>query len=160
MREDPVDERLAQWARERPDLDTAPMAVFARIHRISQASAERVARAYGRHGINRADFDVLATLRRAGEPFELSPGGLAGSLMLSSAGMTGRLDRLERTGLVERRPDPADRRGVIVRLTPEGRAVVDRAVADGLASDGEILAALEPRERETLATLLRKLLLA
>nr|BFE87971.1 hypothetical protein GCM10020093_105720 [Planobispora longispora] len=104
MTEDPVDRIVAQWHRERPDLDASPMAVFGRIYRIARLMADRVAEIYQRYGIGRGEFDVLATLRRAGAPYTLSPKAMTATLMLTSGGMTGRLDRLERAGLIARTP--------------------------------------------------------
>ena len=114
---DDIDRILAQWAAERPDLNTEAIGVFGRIFRLSKLAGDATERAYATFGIARADFDVIATLRRSGSPFQLSPGALAASMMLSSGGTTARLDRLEKTGLVARSPDPDDRRGILVRLT-------------------------------------------
>jgi len=152
---DDVDRIIEQWGRERPDLDTTAMAVFGRIYRLARTAGDEVERAYAEFGIGRAEFDVLATLRRAGEPYELSPGALAASMMLSTGGTTARLDRLEKAGLAERRPSPTDRRGVLVRLTPQGRDVVDRAVGAGLARQQRLLSHLPPATQRRLADLLR-----
>lgn len=155
---DDIDRILDQWARERPDLDTAAMGVFGRIHRLSRLAGDATERAYARYRIARADFDVLATLRRAGEPFQLSPGSLAASMMLSTGGTTARLDRLEKAGLVTRSPDPNDRRGILVRLTPAGRAVADEAVVAGLDEQRLLLERLTVEQRAQLDDLLRTLL--
>jgi DNA-binding MarR family transcriptional regulator len=155
---DGVDRITEQWARERPDLDTTAMAVFGRIFRLARRAGDEVEQAYAAFGIGRAEFDVLATLRRAGVPYELSPGALAASMMLSTGGTTARLDRLEKAGLAERRPSPTDRRGVLVRLTPRGREVVDRAVGAGLERQRDLLAHLPPADQQRLADLLRKAL--
>ncbi|MCP9945805.1 MarR family transcriptional regulator [Streptomyces somaliensis] len=156
---DPVDAITAQWAVERPDLDTVPMAVFGRVYRLAQAMAERMDRAYGAFGISRGEFDVLATLRRSGEPYTLSPRQLSATLMLTTGGMTGRLDKLERAGLLARSPDPHDRRALRVTLSERGLEIVEEAVVAGLAVQREALeAALDEREAEQLAGLLRKLL--
>lgn len=157
---DGVDRILAQWARERPDLDTEAMGVFGRIYRIAKAVGDTQEAAYARFGITRADFDVLATLRRAGEPYTLSPTALSASMMLTSGGVTGRIDRLERAGLVRRDPDPNDRRGTLVTLTPRGRELIDEAVPAGLERQQEALAALPPAKRRQLDALLRQLLAA
>ncbi|MCX2925391.1 MarR family winged helix-turn-helix transcriptional regulator [Streptomyces sp. NEAU-W12] len=159
-RKDPVDAIAEQWAGVRPDLDTTAMEVFGRVHRLSRAMGDRVEKAYARYGIARGEFDVLATLRRAGEPYTLSPRQLSGTLMLTTGGMTGRLDKLERAGLLRRSPDPHDRRGLRVTLTEQGLAVVDRAVGAGLAVQTEALAALPPDRARQLTGLLRELLLA
>lgn len=158
--EDDVDRIVAQWARERPELATEPMAVFGRIYRIARILGDRQEAVYAGFGINRGDFDVLATLRRAGAPFQLSPKALCASLMLTSGGMTGRLDRLQRGGLITRSPDPADRRGLVITLTDRGRTLVDEAVAAGLAAQHEVLDRLPARSREQLANMLRDLLAA
>ena len=154
---DDVDRIIEQWGRERPDLDTTAMAVFGRIYRLARTAGDEVERAYAEFGIGRAEFDVLATLRRAGEPYELSPGALAASMMLSTGGTTARLDRLEKAGLAERRPSPTDRRGVLVRLTDTGRTTVDGALESLLARERALLAGLGPRQQSQLAGLLREL---
>ncbi len=158
QRKDPVDAIIDQWAAVRPDLDTAAMEVFGRINRLSHAIGERVGQAYARFGISRGEFDVLATLRRSGEPYTLSPRQLSATLMLTTGGMTGRLDKLERAGLLRRSPDPHDRRGLHVTLTDAGLGLVDQAVAAGLAVQTEALSALDPRRAGQLADLLRDLL--
>jgi DNA-binding MarR family transcriptional regulator len=157
---DGVDRITEQWAHERPDLDTTAMAVFGRIFRLARIAGDEVERVYAQFGIGRPEFDVLATLRRAGEPYELSPGALAASMMLSTGGTTARLDRLEKAGLAERRPSPTDRRGVLVRLTPRGKDVVDGAVGAGLARQQSLLAHLPPASQRRLADLLREALAA
>ncbi|MFF8383385.1 MarR family winged helix-turn-helix transcriptional regulator [Streptomyces kanasensis] len=156
---DAVDAITAQWAVVRPDLETLPMAVFGRVYRLAHAMGERMDRAYAPFGVSRGEFDVLATLRRSGEPYTLSPRQLSDTLMLTTGGMTGRLDKLERAGLLSRSPDPHDRRALRVTLSDRGREVVDGAVAAGLAVQREALeAALDEREAEELAVLLRRLL--
>ena len=155
---DGVDRILEQWARERPDLDTEAMGVFGRIFRLSRLAGERMEEAYAPYGIGRPEFDVLATLRRSGEPYQLSPGELAASMMLSTGGTTARLDRLEKAGLVARSPDPDDRRGVLVRLTAKGRHIADEAVAAGLAEQQRLLGHLPAAKRAQLNDLLRELL--
>jgi DNA-binding MarR family transcriptional regulator len=157
---DPVDELVAQWAVERPDLEPqlGAMATFGRLGRLNAHGSASVGAVFAGHGLNVGEFDVLAALRRAGEPFELRPTQLAQLTMLSPAGMTNRLDRLEAAGHVERRSDPDDRRSWIVGLTAQGRRVVDRAVAEHVANEERILSVLSPSERATLDKLLRKLL--
>lgn len=157
---DDVDRIVEQWGRERPDLQTDAMAVFGRIYRLAKVVGERQERVYGTLGINRGEFDVLATLRRAGEPFQLSPKALTASLMLTSGGMTGRLDRLERAALVARSPDPTDRRGLVITLTERGRELIDEAVGAGLAVQREVLDRLPGPRRRQLGNLLRDLLAA
>jgi len=155
---DGVDQIIEQWAAERPDLRTDAMAVFGRIYRLAKVSGDAVEKAYGAYGIGRAEFDVLATLRRSGEPFELSPGALAASMMLSSGGTTARLDRLEKAGLVIRVPSATDRRSVLVRLTGRGREIIDEAVAAGLAAQTRLLSHMAPDRVRQLSTLLREAL--
>ncbi|MFE2262722.1 MarR family winged helix-turn-helix transcriptional regulator [Streptomyces griseosporeus] len=156
---DPVDAIIEQWAAVRPDLDTRAMEVFGRIYRLSRTMGDRMEKAYARFGISRGEFDVLATLRRAGEPYTLSPRQLSATLMLTTGGMTGRLDKLERAGLLRRSPDPHDRRGLQVTLTDEGLRLIDEAVGAGLAVQTEALtAALDEKRAAQLADLLRDLL--
>jgi DNA-binding MarR family transcriptional regulator len=149
---------VAQWAEERPELETAAMAVFGRIVRLARLAAEEMEGVYSEHGVSRPEFDVLAALRRSGPPYQLSPGALAASMMLSSGGTTARLDRLEKAGLVARAADPHDRRGVLVRLTLEGRRTVDAAVTAGHARQQELLGHLPSRKQAQLSELLREVL--
>jgi DNA-binding MarR family transcriptional regulator len=155
---DRVDQIIHQWARERPDLDTAAMAVFGRVFRLSRIAGDRMEKAYGSFGIGRPEFDVLATLRRAGEPYQLSPGALAASMMLSTGGTTARLDRLEKVGLIERLPSPSDRRSILVRLTDTGFGIIEEAVAAGLAEQQRMLAHLPGEKLRQLDDLLREAL--
>lgn len=151
---DRVDVILAQWARERPDLDTGPMGLIGRVLRVQRHLMRGMERTLAGHGLNFAGFDVLATLRRAGHPDGLTPGALLAEMMVTSGTMTNRLDQLEAQGLVERRPNPADGRGVIVRLTARGLALVDAAVTDHVARQAALVAALDPAERARLGALL------
>ncbi|SDC47705.1 DNA-binding transcriptional regulator, MarR family [Geodermatophilus telluris] len=155
---DGVDEIREQWAGERPDLDTEAMAVFGRIYRAARLAGDVQERCYARFGITRADFDVLATLRRAAGPEGLSPGRLTAALMLSTGGTTSRLDRLERAGHLVRVPDPADRRALLVRLTDSGRALIDEAVTAGLAEQQRLLSDLSPARLRRVDDDLRDLL--
>ena len=155
--DDAVDRIIGQWTSEIPELRLRPMEVFGRIHRISRLTLQRIEPVYLTYGIGRAEFDVIASIRRSGEPYTLSPKQIGATLMLSSGGLTGRLDKLEKAGLVERLPDPNDRRGLRVRLTDEGRHAIDRAVTEGLDVQGEVLDTLTAEEQATLAGLLRKL---
>lgn len=158
---DAVDAIVDQWSRVRPDLDTGPMAVYGRIYRIARTMGDVVEKEYARWGVSRGEFDVLATLRRAGEPYTLSPRQLSATLMLTTGGMTGRLDRLERAGLLTRNPCPDDRRALRVTLTDRGLELADQAVTAGLGVQHETLgSALDATEAEQLSTLLRKLLAA
>jgi DNA-binding MarR family transcriptional regulator len=155
---DEVDELTEAWARVRPDLDLAPVAVFSRITRLARHLDLARRKAFTRHRIESWEFDVLAALRRAGAPYELSPGRLIRETLVTSGTMTNRVDRLAARGFVERYPDPADRRGVIVRLTGEGKAAVDAAFEELLAAEADLLADLSDRDRAELAGLLRTLL--
>lgn len=155
---DAVDAIIDQWSVVRPDLETTPMAVFGRIYRISKAMGEEMERAYNRYGLSRGEFDVVGTLRRSGSPYTLSPRQLSATLMLTTGGMTGRLDKLEKAGLLTRRPDPHDRRGLQVTITDRGLALVDEAVSAGLAVQRAALTGLDAEEVRVLTALLRKLL--
>ncbi|MFJ8308254.1 MULTISPECIES: MarR family winged helix-turn-helix transcriptional regulator [unclassified Streptomyces] len=158
---DAVDGITAQWAVVRPDLETVPMAVYGRIYRIARAMGDRMDREYAKFGIGRGEFDVIATLRRSGDPYTLSPRQLSATLMLTTGGMTGRLDKLEKAGLLTRSPDPNDRRGLRVSLTEKGLKLVDESVTAGLAAQTEVLtSALDEDEAAQLSALLRKLLAA
>ena len=150
---------VQQWARERPDLPSLPMAILGRL----ADAAERVTRdhmdpLFAQSGLQRGEFDVLATLRRSGKPYQLSPTQLYEALMISSGGMTARLDRLERAGLVARHPDPDDRRGKLIGLTPAGRRLVDETISRHVANEERILSSLTSAEQERLNALLKKLI--
>ncbi|WP_328395289.1 MarR family winged helix-turn-helix transcriptional regulator [Nocardia sp. NBC_00416] len=147
-----------QWRRERPDLDLAAMVVFGRLGRLALVAERRIDAVFREHGLRHGEFDVLAALRRAGAPFELNPSALADTLMLSRAGMTGRLDRLEGAGLVRRIADPADRRAVRVALTGAGRALIDVVVTEHTENETRLLASLSAPERDELDRIARKLL--
>ncbi|HET7855963.1 MAG TPA: MarR family transcriptional regulator [Gaiellaceae bacterium] len=152
-----VDAIVAQWRRERPDLDVAPLGLFGRLFRTAQLADAALAKELVRQGLQAGWFDLLAALRRAGPPYELSPTRLMQATLLSSGGMTKRLDRLVGAGLVERRPDPADRRGTLVRLTRRGKATVDKAVEAHVANEARLLRPLSRADRRELNDLLRKL---
>lgn len=156
---DRVDEIIAQWARERPDLPAAPMELVGRIGRAERALAPLITESHRRFGLNREGFDVLATLRRAGAPYRLSPTELYHWLMLSSGAMTNRIDRLEADGFVERTPDPQDRRGILVGLTTKGKRLIDDAMTDHVANEERLLAHLSDADCAALNKILRKLLL-
>jgi DNA-binding MarR family transcriptional regulator len=156
---DRADMAVQQWGRERPDLPAMPMAIFGRL---SDAS-ERVLRdhmnpLFADAGLQPGEFDVLATLRRSGEPYMLSPTTLYEALMISSGGMTNRLDRLERALLVERRPDPNDRRGKLIALTDAGKHLIDETIGRHVANEARLLSVLSPTEQERLNALLKKLI--
>lgn len=155
---DEVDTLSEAWARQRPDLDVSPVEVFSRLSRLSRHLDLARRDAFKANGVESWEFDVLAALRRAGEPYELSPGRLLRETLVTSGTMTNRVDRLATRGLVERFPDPADRRGVLVRLTAEGKACVDGAFESLLDAEREFLGVLDATSRDRLAGLLRQLL--
>ncbi|MFD6104954.1 MarR family winged helix-turn-helix transcriptional regulator [Nocardia salmonicida] len=155
---DVVDAITAQWQRERPDLELEAMAVFGRLGRLMNIAMARIESVFTAHGLQRGEFDVLAALRRSGEPFELNPSVLADTLMLSRAGMTGRIDRLETAGLVRRVADRQDRRAVRVALTDQGRALVDTVVVAHTENETAMLAVLKPADRVALDRISRTLL--
>jgi DNA-binding MarR family transcriptional regulator len=155
---DHVDDVLAQWARERPELETEALGLVGRLFRSVQLADAELARGLASHGLQPGWFDVLAALRRAGPPFELNPTELAAAMLVSSGGMTKRLDRLARAGLVERRPDPSDRRATRIRLTRRGKTLVDRAIDEHLERQRGLFRSLTDQERRRLDSLLRKVL--
>jgi DNA-binding MarR family transcriptional regulator len=155
---DHIDRIVAQWNRERPDLDVAALALFGRLLRVTQLADSTLTSAMRDRGLQRGWFDLLAALRRAGSPYELNPTQLMAATMLSSGGITKRLDSMERAGLLEREPDPTDRRGTIVKLTRRGRALVDRAFEEHVANEEQLLEGLTPNQRKSLDALLRTLL--
>jgi DNA-binding MarR family transcriptional regulator len=156
--EDEVDRLVAAWREERPDLDTEPLHVLSRVSRLAR-HLDRARRAvFAAHGMESWEFDVLTALRRAGPPYELSPGRLLRATLVTSGTMTNRIDRLESAGLVRRGPDPQDKRGVLVRLTEAGRTRVDAAMDDLVERERDLLVSLTPDDRRNLAGLLRSLL--
>ena len=155
---DHVDRLIGQWEQERPDLDLAPMATFGRLGRLHALATRTISDVFARHGLQIGEFDVLAALRRSGEPFVMKPSDLARTLMLSPAGMTNRVDRLEAAGWIDRHNDPDDRRSSLVRLTDDGRELVDRAVTDHVANEARLLEPLSATERAALDRALRTLL--
>jgi DNA-binding MarR family transcriptional regulator len=158
MAADDVDRIVSAWRRERPDLDVTPLEVLSRVSRLARRLDLARGAAFAEHALDGWEFDVLSALRRAGTPYELSPGQLVAETLVTSGTMTNRVDRLAARGFVERRPDPTDRRGVIVRLTSTGMAVVDAALADLLTHEHDLLADLGADERDDLSGLLRRLL--
>lgn len=152
---DEVDRLIAAWKRERPDLDLSPLAVLSRITRIARHLDIARRDAFG--DLENWGFDVLAALRRAGEPHQLSPGQLMQETMVTSGTMTNRLDRLEELQLITRQQDPDDGRGSLVTLTKAGMRAVDSALEDLLENERELLATLSASDRQTLAGLLSKL---
>jgi len=154
---DEVDRLVEAWRRERPDLDVSPLEVLSRVTRLARHLDRARRSAFAAHELEAWEFDVLSALRRAGEPYQLSPGQLLTQTLVTSGTMTNRIDRLAGRGLVQRLPDPGDRRGVLVRLTDAGRARVDAALADLLDHERTILAALPDDRHDDLARLLRTL---
>lgn len=157
-RPDEVDQLVAAWRTERPEVDVEPLEVFSRVSRLAVFADRERRAAFSAHGLEPWGFDVLAALRRAGAPYALSPGALLRATLVTSATMTHRVDRLEHAGLVTRSPDPEDRRGVRVVLTAAGRERVDAALADLVRAEAGILDSLTDVERDDLAALLRRLL--
>jgi DNA-binding MarR family transcriptional regulator len=155
--EDEVDRLVESWRRERPDLDVAPMHVLSRVTRLARHLDRARRQAFADQDLEAWEFDVLSALRRSGSPYQLSPGRLLRETMVTSGTMTNRVDRLAARGLVERLPDPADRRGVQVRLTARGRRTVDAALESLLGRERELLRDLKPAESRRLADLLRTL---
>jgi len=154
---DGVDEILEQWRRERPELDPSPIGVVGRVSRLARELELRLERVYREHGLEPGWHDVLATLRRNGPPYRLRPTDFSGQLMITSSGTTKRLDRLEQAGLIARAPDPDDRRGTLISLTPAGHELIDAVTEAHLDNERELLAALGDDEQRRLADLLRKL---
>ncbi|MEM8505591.1 MAG: MarR family transcriptional regulator [Cyanobacteria bacterium P01_D01_bin.1] len=157
---DPVDKILAQWAKERPDLDVSPMGLIGRTTRLASHLRRAIGDTFSEFGLQPGEFDVLATLRRSGAPYQLSPTELFKSMMVSSGTMTNRIDRLENSGLVERIPDQHDRRGTLIHLTDKGFELIEAAVTAHVANEHRILDVLSQTEKEDLSKLLRKLLLS
>lgn len=155
---DAVDMVLAQWQRERPDVDASPMGVVGRVSRLSRLLDLRLKEFFAAHGLERWEFDVLATLRRSGPPYELTAGALNRAAMITSGAITNRIDRMAERGLVERVPGREDRRSVRVRLTERGRQTVEELVGPHTENEARLLAALSQGERDQLAGLLRALL--
>jgi DNA-binding MarR family transcriptional regulator len=155
---DEVDDLVAAWRAERPDLDVQPLQVLSRVSRLARHLDRARRTAFAGHGLETWEFDVLSALRRQGPSYQLSPGALLRATLVTSGTMTNRIDRLAAAGLVRRQPDPQDKRGVLVTLTAEGRARVDAALADLLGREEALLAGLDRGERQLLAGLLRTLL--
>jgi len=155
---DEVDELVAAWRAQRPDLDVEPMQVLSRISRLARHLDIARRGAFADHGLETWEFDVLSALRRQGPPFQLTPGALLRATLVTSGTMTNRIDRLAAAGLVRREPDPRDKRGKLVTLTDQGVARADAALADLLRRERVLLAGLDGGERQHLADLMRILL--
>ena len=155
---DHVDRILTQWRRERPELDVEPMGIFGRLKRLTTHIGREVDAVLLKHGLSSSSFDVLATLRRSGAPYRLSPGELLGMTMVSSGTMTNRIDQLEKAGLVERLFNPEDRRSVLIALTEKGLAAVEEAVGAHVANQQRLTRNLTAEDRAELDRLLKKFL--
>jgi DNA-binding MarR family transcriptional regulator len=156
---DHVDRVRAQWAQELPDLDTEPVAILGRVNRLSNLVRSSIEATFAEFGLDRGEFDVISTLRRSGPPYRLTPTELYTSLMLSSGGLTHRLDRLEKAGLIRREKSQRDGRSVLVALTEAGIARAEAAIRMDMSNESVFLQALDVKERAALAKLLRKLIL-
>lgn len=152
---DKVDAIIAQWHRERPDLDVGPMETIGRLGRLARHLSREMEKTFAAHGLSAPGFDVLATLRRSGAPYALSPGDLLATTMVTSGSMTNRIDQLEKAGLVERRQNPEDRRSVVISLTETGFATIDACVTAHVETQARLLATLTPADKATLDGLLR-----
>ncbi|WP_284760309.1 MarR family transcriptional regulator [Agrobacterium sp. fls2-241-TYG-188a] len=152
---DHVDKILAQWGRERPELNVEPMGIIGRLHRLTTHLGREIEAVLMQHGLSISAFDVMATLRRAGAPYQLSPGELLAMTMVSSGTMTNRIDQLEKAGLVERINNPQDRRSVLIALTDKGFAIVDEAVTAHVARQNELLAGVSEADRREFDRLLK-----
>ncbi|RVU35808.1 MarR family transcriptional regulator [Hwanghaeella grinnelliae] len=152
---DRVDKILAQWHRERPELDVAPMGLIGRISRLSFILRTEMEKTWATFGLNPPSFDVLATLRRSGPPYRLSPGDLIASTMVTSGTMTNRIDKLVAAGLVERTPNPEDGRGFLIGLSDKGFKLIEEAVTVHVETQEKLIAVLSKDERVQLDDALR-----
>ncbi|MDC8442224.1 MarR family transcriptional regulator [Halomonas aquamarina] len=155
---DHVDTILEQWRQERPDLDVAPMGTIGRVKRLNHALMRVMEKTWAKYGLTDASFDVLATLRREGAPYALSPGDLMASTMVTSGTMTHRLNQLEKAGLIERVKNPADGRGFLISLSQRGFEVIDEAVAAHVDTQAQLVSGLTAEQRSQLDDLLKQLL--
>ncbi|WP_321391982.1 MarR family transcriptional regulator [Emcibacter sp.] len=152
---DHVDKIIEQWKRERPDLDVGPMELIGRVKRISQHLSRGMEKNYAAHGLTASGFDVLATLRRSGKPYALSPGDLMAATMVTSGTMTNRIDQLAKEGLVERIRSEEDKRSFLISLTEKGGALIDKVLQDHVITQQELVAGLSEKERVELNELLK-----
>jgi len=155
---DRVDKIIRQWHQERPDLDMASMEVIGRIKQLSQYLLREMEKTFSVYGLNAASFDALATLRRSGEPYELSPSDLMDSTMVTSGTMTNRIDQLVKNGLVERLPNPKDARGFIISLTNEGHDLIDLVLNKHVKTQTKLTEVLTKEDKDSLNLILRKFL--
>ncbi|KAA1427786.1 MarR family winged helix-turn-helix transcriptional regulator [Nocardioides antri] len=153
---DHVGRVMDQWARERPDLDVSPQGVIGRLHRIGMRLTEELVAEYAKFGLGEGEFDVLATLRRGGAPYRLTPTEIAERTMVSSGAVSKRVDRCERHGWVTREPSVTDGRGRVVVLTGAGKRLIDRAFTAHIANEHRLLEGLSRRQRDDLARLLEQ----
>jgi DNA-binding MarR family transcriptional regulator len=153
--QDHVDRIQAAWRVERPDLDVRPQGVIGRLHRIAARLTSELNLVYAQHGLTEGEFDVLAALRRAGTPYERAPGEIALHTMVTTGAVSKRVDRLEEAGLVHRRRSDADGRGRMVRLTPAGKRLIDKAFTAHIANEQRLLETLTPTEANQLEQLLK-----
>ncbi|MDR2929380.1 MAG: MarR family transcriptional regulator [Propionibacteriaceae bacterium] len=156
--QDQVDKIMQEWERERPDIDVSPMAILGRITRLEPLIISKLVPVFAEHNMDFPAFDVLAALRRSGEPYELTPGELATSMMVTPGAVAQRLTRMELAGFITRRHDNPDRRKVTVALTPKGREAIDAAIVDHCVNEEEIISIYTDEEKEILTGLLRRLL--
>jgi DNA-binding MarR family transcriptional regulator len=156
MEQDHVDGILAQWRRERPDLDPSPIGLIGRLHRLADVLNLELRAVFAEAGLGDGDFDVLVTLRRNGTPYEMTPGELCASTMVTSSAVTKRIDRLERGGLVTRTVSTEDARSRRIRLTDAGFELVDRLMAVHIANEHRLVSGLTDRDRSQLAAILRR----
>lgn len=156
--DDEIDLIVERWHQERPDLDLSALGVLGRIAKLTAVLTPAVEAVFARHQLSQADFDVLSTLRRSGSPYVLMPSQLSSALMMSRTGMTGRLDRLEGRGLIERTLDPADRRSFRITLTERGLTLIDRVLEDHAANLANIMAPMTQRQMAVLEAELKNLL--
>ncbi len=158
MSRDHIDRIVAEWRRERSDLDLEPLELLGRLSRTTDLAHSALRKGLSQYELPAGGFDLLAALRRTGAPYELTPTALMDSMMISSGGVTKRLDRLVEAGLVKRRPDPTDRRGTLVGLTANGKATIDKAIETHLENEELVLGSLTATDRRALDKLLRRLL--
>lgn len=154
---DRIAQRMDQWKTELADVDTVGMAILGRARWITLRARQDIEAVFQRHDLDTGEFDVLATLLRSGSPYLLRPTELYRSLMISSGGLTGRLDRLEKRGLIEREKSEEDSRSFLVRLSAKGRSVAEQAFREDMAVEKDLLQCLDDGEKAQLATLLARL---
>ncbi|ACJ27441.1 Regulatory protein, MarR [Shewanella piezotolerans WP3] len=152
---DDIDKVAAQWNKEKPQLETLPMEIFGRMMRLQKYLEAEIAACHKQYGLTLGEFDVLATLRRSGEPFNLTPSALLSSMMLTSGAMTNRLDRLQAKGLIERVHSTEDRRSVSVGLTDKGFAIIDEAIEEHVRVQHKLVEGLSDTDKPELSGLLK-----